>query len=217
MWRIVLRISRPKIGRNQCCCGVAAVRVGVTVHPVCRPHSTETTARPLAPRPRHRTRPYRKEIAYLSNPHTLTFRRIWVVPSSKTVLKSNRQPAASSILVHTELAGAKNSVPRRSMSQSWATLCPRDCGPLECQERHTAGNRAIRSFGPLLLPVAHARACTRCSAQWPHQPRQLAMAHLALYRRADRLLAGRLRGPPRRRGPGSRSNGCQNTPRNQAT
>ena len=35
-------------------------------------------------------------------------------------LKSNRQPAASSILVHTELAGAKKSVPRRSMSQSWA-------------------------------------------------------------------------------------------------
>jgi enamine deaminase RidA (YjgF/YER057c/UK114 family) len=34
-------------------------------------------------------------------------------------LKSNRQPAASSILVHTELAGAKKSVPRRSMSQSW--------------------------------------------------------------------------------------------------
>jgi hypothetical protein len=85
-----------------------------------RSHLTETTARPLAPHPRHRTRPYRKEIAYFSTPHTLTLRRIWVVPSSKTILKSNRQPAASSILVHTELAGAKKSVPRRSMSQSWA-------------------------------------------------------------------------------------------------
>ena len=89
-------------------------------HPLSRLHLTGMTARPLAPHPRHRPRPYRKEIAYFFTPHTLTFRRIWVVPSSKTVLKSNRQPAASSILVHTELAGAKKSVPRISMSESWA-------------------------------------------------------------------------------------------------
>src|SRR6202011_4948215 len=84
------------------------------------PHLTDTTARPLAPHPRYRTRPYRKEIAYFSTPHTLTFRRIWVIPSSKTILKSKRQRAASSILVHTELAGAKKSPPRRSTSHSWA-------------------------------------------------------------------------------------------------
>jgi len=95
-------------------------QVGLVGSPALTPRLTDTTARPLAPHPRHRPRPYRKEIAYFSNPHTLTFRRIWVLPSSKMVLKSNRQPAASSILVHTELAGAKKSVPRRSMSQSWA-------------------------------------------------------------------------------------------------
>src|SRR5438128_19852 len=56
----------------------------------CRPGSPDPTApldrndgSPFAPNPRHRTRPYRKEIAYFSTPHTLTFRRTWVVPSSK--------------------------------------------------------------------------------------------------------------------------------------
>jgi hypothetical protein len=123
-WRIVLRSDGPKVPQNQDCCGVAVPRGEEDErHRFARSravHFTETTARPLAPHPRHRPRPYRKEIAYLSNPHTLTFRRIWVVPSSKAILMSNRQPAASSILVHTELTGAKKSVPRRSMSQSWA-------------------------------------------------------------------------------------------------
>src|SRR5206468_4855962 len=47
-------------------------------------------SRPPAPHPQHRLRPYRKEIAYFFTPHTFTFRGIWVLPSSKTVLKSNR-------------------------------------------------------------------------------------------------------------------------------
>jgi hypothetical protein len=50
---------------------------------------------------------YRSEIAYLSTAHMSTSRRIWVVPSSKTVLTSNRHPASSSILTKAELAGAR--------------------------------------------------------------------------------------------------------------
>jgi hypothetical protein len=75
-------------------------------HPPFRPHFTETSGSSPHSASADRPRPYRKEIAYFSTPHTFTFRRICVVPSSKTILKSNRQPAASSILVHTELAGA---------------------------------------------------------------------------------------------------------------
>jgi hypothetical protein len=95
--------------RNRDCCSSNGGR-GMPAPPLSRCHFTVTTDRSRAPAAATRDivpLGYRSEIAYLSTAHMSTSRRIWVVPSSKTVLTSNRHPASSSILTKAELAGAR--------------------------------------------------------------------------------------------------------------
>jgi hypothetical protein len=95
--------------RNRDCCSVAVQTEGEG----CRLLRSHDATSPLRrPDPVLRSRDigplgYRSEIAYFSTAHMSTSRRIWVVPSSKMVLTSNRHPPSSSILTRAELAGAR--------------------------------------------------------------------------------------------------------------